>query len=220
MTARHPGPLAAPALASTKRGLIASGAVALALMGAMALDTAVVQIGSAADTRQQAFSPDAFGATEFPRIQSLIAEKAVDAQVLAPEVLADKAAAGAKYGTPSSTGTLMMVRLTATAGAAKAGIYDLTVPGLPPEIRVRLQTGPAINGTDLRDAPGDIAFGAFKNQIEYQDAGAGLNRAMKATVLDGIDTANLSGKTLEVTGAFRLVNPKNWLITPSNVSVK
>ena len=90
MTARHPGPLAAPALASTKRGLIASGAVALALMGAMALDTAVVQIGSAADTRQQAFSPDAFGATEFPRIQSLIAEKAVDAQVLAPEVLADK----------------------------------------------------------------------------------------------------------------------------------
>ena len=220
MTARHPGPLAAPALANTKRGPILVGVAVLALLGAMALDTAVVQIGSAADTRQQAFSPDAFGTAEFPRIQALIAEKAIDAQVLAPEVLADKAAAGAKYGTASSTGTIMMVKLTATAGTAKAGIYDLTVPGLPPEIRVRLQSGPAINGTDLRDAPGDIAFGAFKNQIEYQDAGAGLNRAMKAAVLDGIDTANLSGKTLEVTGAFRLVNPKNWLITPSSVIVK
>ncbi len=96
----------------------------------------------------------------------------------------------------------------------------MTVDGLQPEIKLRLQTGPAINGTDLRDAPGDIEFGAFKNQIEYQDAGAGLNRAMKAAVLDGIDTANLSGKTVEVTGAFRLVNPKNWLVTPVSLIVK
>ncbi|MFD1807924.1 DUF2291 family protein [Gemmobacter lanyuensis] len=77
-----------------------------------------------------------------------------------------------------------------------------------------------MNGTDLRDAPGDIAFGAFKNQIEYQDAGSAINRAMKAAVLDGIDTANLTGKTIEVTGAFRLVNPKNWMITPVRVTVK
>ena len=83
MTARHPGPLAAPALANTKRGPILVGVAVLALLGAMALDTAVVQIGSAADTRQQAFSPDAFGTAEFPRIQALIAEKAIEAQVLA-----------------------------------------------------------------------------------------------------------------------------------------
>ncbi|MGT2466735.1 DUF2291 family protein [Mesorhizobium atlanticum] len=29
------------------------------------------------------------------------------------------------------------------------------------------RSGPAINGTDLRDATGDIVFGKFKNQIEY-----------------------------------------------------
>ena len=63
----------------------------------------------------------------------------------------------------------------------------MAVEGMPPEIKVRVQTGPAINGTDLRDAPGDIDFGAFKNQIEYQDAGSGINRAMKKAVLDGID---------------------------------
>jgi predicted lipoprotein len=96
----------------------------------------------------------------------------------------------------------------------------MAVEGMPPEIKVRVQTGPAINGTDLRDAPGDIDFGAFKNQIEYQDAGSGINRAMKKAVLDGIDTVGLTGKTIEVVGAFRLGNPKNWLITPVSVVVK
>ena len=91
---------------------------------------------------------------------------------------------------------------------------------MPAEIKVRVQTGPAINGSDLRDAPGDIDFGQFKNQIEYQDAGSGINRAMKLAVLDGIDTTALTGKTIEVTGAFRLVNPKNWMITPISLVVK
>src|SRR4051794_21077635 len=122
--------------------------------------------------------------------------------------------------TASSTGAIIPVKLTGTAGEGKSGIYDLAVQGLPPDIKVRVQTGPAINGTDLRDAPGDIAFGSFKNQIEYQNAGSGINRAMKKTVLDPLDTSALTGKTVEVTGAFRLINPKNWLITPVRLAVK
>ncbi|MEO2037276.1 MAG: DUF2291 family protein, partial [Martelella sp.] len=81
-------------------------------------------------------------------------------------------------------------------------------------------TGPAINGTDLRDATGTIAFGQFKNQIEYQDAGSALNNEMKKDVLAGIDTANLSGKTISVTGVFKLINPKNWLVTPVEMSIE
>jgi predicted lipoprotein len=83
-----------------------------------------------------------------------------------------------------------------------------------------VQTGPAINGTDLRDAPGDIKFGQFKNQIEYQDAGSGINRAMKKAVLDPIEVANLSGKSIDLVGVFRLINPKNWMITPVKLDVK
>lgn len=206
--------------AAPRRGLYISIALALATAAGIALDTTVVHVGSEADVRQQAFSPDAFGETEFPRIQSLITEKAVDGVTIAPEVLADKVAAGKKYGTVSSTGSIMMVRLTGVLGEAKAGNYDLTVDGMPADVKVRVQTGPAINGTDLRDAPGDIDFGAFKNQIEYQDAGSGINRAMKKTVLEGIDAASLTGKTIEVVGAFRLGNPKNWLITPVSLVVK
>lgn len=214
---RRPAPKAA---AASRRGLYMLGGAALALCAAIAADTTVIHIGSEADVRQQAFSPDAFGEAEFPRIRDFVLSKAVDGLTIAPEVLADKKAAGEKYGTVSSTGSIVMVRMTGTLGEAKAGVYDLTVPGLPEGLKLRVQTGPAINGTDLRDAPGDIAFGAFKNQIEYQDAGSGINRAMKKAVLDGLDTAALSGKTVQVTGAFRLGNPKNWLITPVALEVK
>lgn len=206
--------------ATSRRGLYMICGAALALAAAIAADTTVIHIGSEADVRQQAFSPDAFGETEFPRIRDFVLEKAVDGLTIAPEVLADKKAAGQKYGTVSSTGAIVMVRVTGTLGEAKAGVYDLLVPGVPEPLKLRVQTGPAINGTDLRDAPGDIAFGAFKNQIEYQDAGSGINRAMKKAVLDGIDTSALSGKTVEVVGAFRLGNAKNWLITPVALEVK
>ncbi|CAG0909665.1 unnamed protein product, partial [Cyprideis torosa] len=62
---------------------------------------------------------------------------------------------------------------------------------MPEDIRIRVQTGPAINGTDLRDIPGDIDFSNFKNQIEYQDAGSALNRAMSTAILQDIDRDSL-----------------------------
>lgn len=206
--------------AASRRGLMLGVGVVVALLAGIALDTKVVPVGSEADVRQQAFSPDAYGEKEFPRVLAAIKAKAGEATELAAALAADKDAAVAKYGVPSTTGAVMSVHVTGVAGDAKAGIYPLTVAGMPDGVNIRVQTGPAINGTDLRDAPGDIAFGSFKNQIEYQNAGAGINRAMKAAVLDKIDAANLSGKTVEVTGAFRMINPKNWLITPVEVSVK
>ncbi|TMV73490.1 DUF2291 domain-containing protein, partial [Thioclava sp. BHET1] len=171
------------------------------------------------DSREQAFSPDSYGETTFPKIAQWVEAHAVEAKTLGPEVLADKAAAAKKYGTAGSIGAVIPVHLTGTIGEGKSGIYDVTVPDLPADIKVRVQTG-AINGTVLRDAPGDISFGQFKNQIEYQNAGAGINRAMKKAVLAPIDTAKLTGKTVDLTGAFLLINPKNWLITPVKMSVK
>lgn len=206
--------------ASSRRGLYLSMILALVVIVAMALDTTVVRVGSEADVRQQAFSPDAFGTEAFPRIRDVVTERAVPAPDLAAAIAADQDAAIAEYGTPASTGAIMMVTVTGVAGEPRAGVYPLTVEGLPEDLTVRVQTGPAINGTDLRDAPGDIAFGDFRNQIEYQDAGSGINRAMAAEVLAPIDTANLTGRQVTVTGAFRLINPRNWMITPVAMEVQ
>lgn len=200
-----------------RRGLII-GATVLSVLAAMALDTTVVVVGSKQDLRVAGFSPDAYGAEQFPRIRDDIANRAVDAKTLSAALNSDRKAAAEKYGVGGMM-PVIPVELTGTFGDAKGGIYEVSVEGLE-GVTVRVQTGPAINGTDLRDAPGDIAFGEFKNQIEYQDAGAGINRAMKAEVLEGIDTENLTGKTVSVTGVFKLINPKMWLITPVKVQVQ
>jgi len=42
---------------------------------------------------------------------------------------------------------------------------------------------------------------------------------MKAAVLADIDSEALTGETITVTGAFTLINPESWLVTPVEVSV-
>lgn len=196
------------------------GIAVVALVGAIALDTTVVRVGSDADLRQQAFNPDNFGKTEFPRIRDVVIERAPDAVKLAEELAADKKAAIAAYGTMAGAFPVMPVKFTGTVGEGKSGIFDVSVDGMPAGVKIRVQTGPAINGTELRDVPGDIEFGAFKNQIEYQDAGAGINRAMSEATLADLDRDNLTGKTISVVGAFTMINPKSWLVTPVQLEVR
>jgi predicted lipoprotein len=200
--------------------LFAIGAGALILIVAMALDTKVVAIGSPEAVKPGVFSPDAFGAAEFPKIKPEIEARAVDATVLAAAIVADKAAAVKQYGVAAGTSTVFSIKFTGVAGDAKSGVYDVAVSGMPDTIGIRVQTGPAINGTDLRDATGTIKFGQFVNQIEYQNAGSALNRAMKKQILEPINTATLKGKTISVVGAFKLINPKKWLVTPVKLEVQ
>ena len=187
----------------------------------IAVDTKIVRIGSSDDLRQAGFSAEAYGVQTFPKIKAAIEEKAVDATTLAAALAANKQEATAKYGVPGGSGPIFSVKLTGAFSAnPSSGIYEIKAPDLPSEIRVRVQTGPAINGTELRDATGTIQFGQFTNQIEYQNAGSALNNEMKKSVLAAVDAASLAGKTVTVTGAFRLVNPKSWLITPVRLEVK
>ncbi|MCD1645561.1 DUF2291 family protein [Aurantimonas coralicida] len=203
-----------------RRVILAS--VAVGVLAAMALDTTLVWDGSerAASVSTQSFSTKEFGTARFPEIRNSIETRAVDAPTLAEAIAADKGAAAEKYGVAAGIGAVMPVRFTGTVGEGKSGIFAVAVDGVPDELTVRVQTGPAVNGTDLRDATGTIEFGQFKNQIEYQNAGAAINDAMKSEVLAPIDNANLTGKTVDVTGVFKLINPKSWLVTPVRMSVK
>jgi predicted lipoprotein len=195
-------------------------AAIVVVIGAMALDTTVVQIGSVHDVQEKKFSPETYGAEQFPLIKQSVETRAVNATELATAIAADKKAAGEKYGVKTTTGPVLPVTLTGVVGERKSNYNVVTVEGLPPEVTVRVQTGPALNGTDLRDATGQIQFGQFTNQIEYQDAGSAINNEVKKQVLAGIDPTQLTGKTVTVVGVFKLVNPKNWIVTPVRLDVK
>lgn len=196
------------------------GVAVVALVVAMALDTTIVQIGSERDVQVQRFSPEAFGAEQFPLIKQSVETRAVEAAELAQAITADKKAAGEKYGVATSVGPVFPVKFTGVVGERKANYNVVAVEGLPAELTLRVQTGPALNGTDLRDATGQIEFGQFKNQIEYQDAGSAINNEVKKVVLGSLDPAALTGKTVTVIGVFKLVNPKSWIVTPVRIDVQ
>lgn len=200
----------------------AVGAVAaVVLVAAMIYDTRVVKIGADTGGPPGAFVPAQYGQTTFPKVQSAVDGKAMDAATLAGAIAKDPAAAAKQYGVPAGEATEYAVKFQGTAGKGDLGVYDVQVPGLPDGFKVQVQTGPAINGTDLRDATGTIGFGQFTNQIDYQNAGSALNKEMKKQVLSKVDVANLTGKTVDVVGAFRAgADPKAWLVTPVKMSAQ
>ncbi|ENN85630.1 hypothetical protein RHSP_05882 [Rhizobium freirei PRF 81] len=204
----------------SKLKIIAGAAAIVIVIGAIAADTKVIKIGSEHDVREQGFQPDTYGAQEFPKVQTDVVQRAVDAVTLVTAVLADKKAAGEKYGVATTTGPVLPVSLSGTFGDRKANLNEFKVDGMPDGVIVRVQTGPAINGTDLRDATGKIEFGQFTNQIEYQNAGSAINNEMKKATLGSIDPEKLAGKSAKIVGVFKLINPKNWLVTPVKVDVK
>jgi predicted lipoprotein len=208
-------------LTSRTRLLLTVGA-AIVLVAAMALDTKVVAVGSSADATPGAFSQEAYGKSEFPKVRTAVEAKAVDAATLAAAIAKDPDAAQKQYGVAADAGPEFAVKFTGTVGKKDedSGLYPVAVAGLPDTVHVALQLGPAIIGTDLRDSTGLIAFGQFRNQIDYQNAGAALNDAMKASVVSKLDVATLPGKTVSVVGVFQLTDPTTWPVIPVAVTVQ
>lgn len=200
--------------------LLAWPVVIVLVLAAMALDTTVIRIGSEEDVRAAEFSPEAFGEAEFPRIQTAIETDAVNAVTLLEAINEDRAAATERYGEPGSVGPVFPVYFTGIVGEGRSGVFPVTVEGIPEDLLIRVQFGPAINGTEVRDATGTIAFGDFTNQIEYQDAGSSLNNQVKALVFADLDRDNLTGQTVSVVGVFRLVNPASWFVTPVRLEIE
>jgi predicted lipoprotein len=206
--------------AGPRLGPIVIAVVVVILLIAMGLSTKVVSISSQVAAQPGAFDPVAYGEAEFPKVQALIVSHAVDAATLAAAIAKDSTAAGTKYGVPGEIGPEFSVKFTGVAQKAVFGVYTINVPGVSNSVTLRLQTGPAINGTDVRDATGSISFGQFTNQIDYQNAGSALNNEVKKQVLAKVDTAHLTGKTISVVGVFQLIIPNSWLITPVKLDVQ
>ncbi len=212
--------LAAPRRDKTRVRAAVAAALAVALAAAMALDTTWVRSGGAADVPPGTFSPLAYGQKTFPAVQKAILSRAVPAPVLAVAIAKDPAAAAKQYGVESGIGVEYPVSFTGTLGDGDFGNYDVRVDGMPDAPRIALQTGPAIMGTDLRDATGTIQFGQFTNQIDYQNAGSALNKEMKKQVLSKLDTTDLKGRTVSAVGVFQLADSAKWLVTPVSLEVK
>lgn len=203
----------------SKKPLIWGAVIVLILIGVV-LGTKVVPNGDPLLMGEAAFDAEAFGEENFPIVRDEIEERALDATELAEAIENDADAAAEQYAQESAGGMIYSVTLEGVFGEGTSGIYEIDVDGVSDDLLIRMQVGPAINGTELRDATGMMQFGDFANQIQFQDAAAALNNEMKEEVLADLDTSDLEGKSVNVTGAFTLINPDAWLITPVSLEVQ
>lgn len=193
--------------------------VVIAVIVGMGLDTTAVPIGSS-NSGASKFSPEKYGKTKFPTIQQTVQQRAVSAKELAAALDKDKSGAVDQYALAKGAMPVLPVKFSGVVGKGQLGKFNVKVDGVPDSLTIRVQTGPAITGVVLRDSDPSIKFGDFTNQIQYQNAAAGINSAMKKQVLSGVDRDHIKGKKIRVVGAFKLVNPNSWMVTPVQISVQ
>jgi predicted lipoprotein len=178
-------------------------------------DVTLLEKGVKAKVDSAAFADENYQKTIVP----YILDNSYPLAELDSEIIADPNVAGAKYGNRDGDNAAYSVatKFTATGGELKGDLLVLEVEGVVTP--VFLQVGPALNGTALRDVTGLVKFTDFENQLAYQDIGTKLNDKVRDTVLSGIDKTTLTGKQIEITGAFSLFNPKQYMIVPISIKV-
>jgi predicted lipoprotein len=170
---------------------------------------------------REAFDAAKFGRENFaPKVVPELEKRAVELTELAPALADDPDAAGERYGVRAGSSPYSFaVRGEGVAKKPDGNIVEVDVDGVPDDVTVALQIGPAINGSALRDATGLYDFNDFLNQVDYAGAGTALNNEVKTTVLKDLDRDALEGKTVKFLGAFTFLAPTAITVTPAQLEV-
>lgn len=204
------------------------GALLMAMLAAAALpgckivktQTAAEKAAAAAKTE---FNPgDRVEAIWQAKARPSIEKRAGDFKQVMTLVAANADDAGAKFGHREKEGNAPWTyvvkfegKITATETASRAATIDVDVDG-DGKADLKVQIGPAIRGTALRDSLDIVNFNEFKNQIEWAQFGKSFNEKVNATVLASLPRDALPGKTVKVTGAFPLPTSGQLpLVTPA-----
>jgi predicted lipoprotein len=142
-------------------------------------------------------------------LANILSEMAPDASGTAPkENLIDVAN---KYGliTVGEAHVYMVEgsgKIVSVNAETSLGTAEVEIEGYQGPIKAQLYIGTRIpsDDTSVRDAVGFIEFGDFKEQTEYGKAATEINKRVLSTVLDGIDSEDLVGKTISFKGAFTI----------------
>lgn len=142
------------------------------------------------------------------KLRPLIAGEATDAASLLPAIASDLAAAGTasghRGGGEGGSWTFAIKGkgvVTAENRQSKAATLDLDVTG-DGKADLKLQLGPVVKGSALRDIAPFYDFTAFRDQIQFAKLGRALND--KATSGLSLPAEALTGKTVSFLGVFAL----------------
>ncbi|MBI9101823.1 MAG: DUF2291 domain-containing protein [Spirochaetales bacterium] len=103
---------------------------------------------------------------------------------------------------------------------SSAGIMFLDIPDLSGVNYCRVQIGPIIKKSMIRDALSFIQFGDFSNQIEFANISREINFYIRDNVLNVVDDSYSAGKIVELFGVFTFDKSGGILITPVSINLE
>jgi predicted lipoprotein len=208
------------------RSAVLVALLAMALPGCKIIKTPTAE-EKAAETAKSAFDPAAkveaiWQSQAIPYLQ----KRAGDLKDVVALATSSPDEAGAKYGNTrkqASAPWTYAVKLTGKVIAAdtgsRAATIDVDADG-DGKADAKVQIGPAVRGTALRDTLEFVNFNEFKNQIEWAQFGKAFNERINTSLLAPLPRDGLSGKTVVVTGAFPLpASGQLPLVTPAEITV-
>jgi predicted lipoprotein len=166
------------------------------------------------------FNADAYVATIWQgQALPALRARATPAKTLFAAIDANPQEAGARLGRRTGEGAAWNFVVSgegvvvAVDDASRRGTVAVRLDG--PDARpLKLQTGPVVEGTSLRDALPFIAFDDFSDQLAYADVGRALTRTSLAPLKATLETLK-AGDRVRFVGAFDLPSAgQPVLVTP------
>jgi predicted lipoprotein len=181
------------------------------------------EAGSAA----AAFDPDKMAAEMWAtKVIPYLEQKAGSFAEVNALAKTDPAAAGARYGNPKKQANSPWTyaarlegRIVAANTQSRNGRIDVDIDG-DAKADVRVQIGPAIQGTAIRDTLDFVNFNDFTNQIDFAQFGKALNAYADKTVLSKLPREQLEGRSVKVLGAYALASGSDLpVLTPAEAEI-
>src|SRR5690625_3330271 len=176
------------------------GAVILVVL--MILDTKVIgpddEEEVASDTAEE-YADEAYESIVVPGVK----ERAIPIAELVDQMLDDPEAAGEEHGHREDDDKPYSFAVSAQGTVEEGGFGEvgLDIDGLDSDFSVGIAVPPLGSTTALRDASGEVAFGDFVNQTEYQNVALELNNKAAEEVFGDLDPDDLEGEDVTVMGA-------------------
>jgi predicted lipoprotein len=209
-----------------KGTLLVAMLAAAALPGCKIVKTPTAE-EQAAETAKTAFNPsDKVEAIWQSQAIPSIEKRAGDFKQVLSAIAANPDDAGAKFGHREKEGNAPWTyvvkfegKIVAADTQSRAATIDVDTDG-DGKADAKVQIGPALRGTALRDSLDFVNFNEFKNQIEWAQFGKAFNEKVNALLLQALPRDGLAGKTVKVTGAFPMPPSGQLpLVTPATLTL-
>ncbi|MBP1860567.1 DUF2291 family protein [Rhizobium herbae] len=200
-------------------------AIVLALPGCKIIRTPTAE--EAAEAASGGFNPDRQVAEIWDaKVIPFLEKRAGTFQEVSALAASDLNAAAAKYGHKEKEGSAPWTFAAKVSGTivkaettSRAAYLDTDVDG-DGKADVRIQIGPVIKGTAIRDSLDFVNFNEFKNQIQWAEFGKAFNIHVNGLTLEKLSRDGLEGKKVEALGAYPLPSAgQPALLTPATITI-